>query len=393
MAVLILILYILGPMASVLYSGAIAFQTFFGIDHIYFVQAIGLTSALFIIRGGLSSIVWTDLVFVAGVLISMTLVTVLGLLNVGGFENFVAESEGRLHTVRPADSREMPWPSVFLGGLWVAHLFYWGFNQFTTQRAFAAKTLSEGQKGMLFTASILIIYSFLLIIPGIISFEIFGDLNEDQDHAFPLLMGKLLPVGLKGFVFAAMFGGVLASMNNMLNSSASLFTLDVYKAKFKPNQSDQHYVYVGRICTCTLIIVSTIYAPNINAFVKYFNGSIYEYLQTVWGAVSPSVVAVFVFGMLFWKMPAIAAKVSLLSNPMIYVSLIYFFPDLSELTYLGVAFLLNIFLISIITIVAPLKQKVIMPEKNNVKFERNLLVFVWGIFIVVFVLSIYILFI
>lgn len=120
---LILILYILGPLGSVLYSGAMIFETFFGINKLFFVQIIGLTSALFIIRGAYRLSVWTDLFFVSSVMLSMAIITILGIIHIGGFEDFSLKSDGRLHSFRPIDSKEMPWPSVFLGGIWVAHFF------------------------------------------------------------------------------------------------------------------------------------------------------------------------------------------------------------------------------------------------------------------------------
>ncbi len=389
----VLVVYILAPMASVMYSGALAFETFFKIEKIYFVWAIGISSAIFIIRGGLSTVVWTDLVFVSGVMISMLLITAFGLNKMGGFETFSKLADGRLHAILPADSEDMPWPSVFLGGLWIAHFFYWGFNQFTTQRAFASQTLSVGQKGMLLTASILLVYAFILIFPGIIAYELYAKDILHENQAFPVLLSKLLPPGLKGFAYAALFGGVLASLNNMFNSASSLFTLDIYQTIINPKAGNKELVMVGRISTAILILICCVYAPNLHYFVQFFKGGIYEYLQTIWGVISPGIVAVFIVGFLSPKTPPLAGVIGLLMNPIIYVAINLVFPHFSEHINIALTFLILIAIMLAISIYQPLLTPQEMPEKNNIKFERNLMVFIWGIFIILIVIALYVIFI
>ena len=390
-ATMTLLVYILGPMATVTYLGAEAFESFFNVQKEYFYLLITISSAFFILYGGLSSVVWTDLIFVSAVLISCTLVTVLGMIEIGGLDRFAELADNRLHAILPASNPDLPWTSVFFGGLWIAHIYFWGFNQFTTQRAFAAKSLSDGQKGMLLTSTMLLFYSFILVFPGIIAYELYGpSIITHEDLAFPTLVKNLLPAGLKGFVFAAMFGGVIASLNNMFNSASSIFTLDLYKRFLRSDASDALLVKVGRISTFFFIICAALFAPVIGSFIS--EGG-YNYLQTLWGVITPAIVAIFLMGFLSPKTPSAAAILALVCNPIIYISALNILPQtLSELNKMGITFLAIIAMMVFVTFLAPLKTPNEMPEKNNVRFERNLLVFVWGIFIVILTASLYTIF-
>lgn len=390
-ATMTLLVYILGPMATVTFLGAEAFESFFNVEKEYFYLLITISSAFFILYGGLSSVVWTDLIFVSAVLISCTLVTVLGLIEIGGLAKFTELAGNRLHAILPADSPDLPWTTVFFGGLWIAHIYFWGFNQFTTQRAFAASSLSEGQKGMLLTSTMLLFYSFILVFPGIIAYELYGpSVITHEDLAFPTLVKNLLPAGLKGFVFAAMFGGVIASLNNMFNSASSIFTLDLFKRFIRRDASDAMLVKVGRISTFFFIICAAVFAPVIGNFMS--EGG-YNYLQTLWGVITPAIVAIFLLGFLSPKTPSIAAILALICNPIIYISALNILPEtLSELNKMGITFLAIIAVMVFVTFLTPLKTPKEMPEKNNVRFERNLLVFVWGIFIIILTASLYTIF-
>ncbi len=395
MAIAILIVYVLGPMATATYLGAEAFESFLGIDRDFMFWVIACSSALFILYGGLSAVVWTDLVFVGAVVLSCTLVTVYGLVELGGFENFSRLSEGRLHAILPADNPDLPWTSVFFGGLWIAHIYFWGFNQFTTQRAFAASSLSDGQKGMLLTATILLFYSFILIFPGIIAFELYGDSIPHEDYAFTTLVKQLLPTGLKGFVFAAMFGGVIASLNNMFNSASSIFTLDVYQRFINKDAAESTLLKVARISTVFFMFCTALYAhflPDVHNFFATSEGG-YDYVQTLWGVISPSIVAIFLVGFLSPKTPPIAAIVALILNPIVYISMLKVLPEtLSGTNKMGITFLVIVAIMIFVTLLAPLPKPAEVPDKTNVRFERNLLVFIWGIFIVIVTSALYVIF-
>ena len=138
-------------------------------------------------------------------------------------------SEGRLHTVMPLDHPEFPWLAVFFGGMWIPNLFYWGLNQFITQRTLGAKSIEEGQKGALFGATLKLIIPFIVIFPGIMAFELYSDQITNGDEAFPVLIKNLLPVGLTGIMLAALFGATMSTMDSLLNSAATIFTIDIYK--------------------------------------------------------------------------------------------------------------------------------------------------------------------
>jgi SSS family solute:Na+ symporter len=201
MAIFMLFFYILITLSTVLYSGALALKSIFDIDIVKGIWMIGLIAGMYTVYGGLKAVVWSDLIQGGTLLIGGLIVTFLGLREVGGWDNFVAFSGDKLHTVLPWDHPEMPWVAVFIGGLWVPHIFYWGFNQFITQRTLGAKNLHEGQKGILFGATLKLLIPFIVVFPGIIAFQLYRDEITNADGAYPYLIKQILPNGMIGVMF------------------------------------------------------------------------------------------------------------------------------------------------------------------------------------------------
>jgi len=198
MAIFMVFFYVFVSLSVVLYSGALALRSIFGLNLVTGIWLIGIIAGAYTVYGGLKAVVWSDLIQGAGLLLGGILVTVLCFIEVGGIGKFVELSGDKLHTVLPWNHPDMPWVAVFIGGLWVPHIFYWGLNQFITQRTLAAKTLQEGQKGMLFGASLKILIPFIVVFPGIIAFELYGNQIPNQDEAYPFLIQQILPAGLIG---------------------------------------------------------------------------------------------------------------------------------------------------------------------------------------------------
>ena len=197
----------------------------------------------------------------------------------------------------------MPWLAVFVGGLWIPNLFYWGLNQFITQRTLAAESLAEAQKGIFFAASLKLLIPFIIVFPGIMAAELYADQITNADQAYPILMRELLPAGLTGIMFAALFGAVMSSLDSMLNSAATIFTIDLFKRYRAPDASPARLVKVGRTATAVLVVIGYLWAPVVASA-----GRVFQYIQMFWGFISPGIVAVFAFGMLSPRTPPIAAK-------------------------------------------------------------------------------------
>ena len=208
------------------------------------------------------------------------------------------------------DYISLPGIGVLVGGMLIANLYYWGFNQYIIQRTLAAKSLRESQKGILLAAGIKLILPIIVVIPGIAAYVMIDDpailaslgdaaqsnmpSMDQADKAYPWLL-QFLPTGLKGLAFAALTAAIISSLASMLNSTATIFTMDIYKPYIKPNATDRQTVSMGRISAVVALIIASIMAPLLGGIDQAF-----QFIQEYTGVVSPGILAVFVLG-LFWK--------------------------------------------------------------------------------------------
>ena len=224
---------------------------------------------------------------------------------------------------------------MFVGGLWIPNLFYWGLNQFITQRTLASRSLADGQRGIYLAAAIKLFIPFIVVFPGIIAVELYSDQIAIPDQAYPVLMRELLPAGLAGLMFAALFGAVMSSLDSMLNSAATIFTIDVYQRHVRPDAEQRALVRVGRTATAVLVVVGCLWAPVVATM-----GSVFQYIQMFWGFISPAIVAVFLFGIYSPRTPAPAASSAMLLGMPIYGLLLWLLPDVAFLHHMAITFIL-----------------------------------------------------
>lgn len=413
MAVFMLFFYIFVTLATVLYSGAIALQQIFDINLYTGIWALGLLAGGYTIYGGLKAVVWSDLIQGTALLVGGLIVMFICLDEIGGYDRFVELSGDKLHTVLPWDHPEMPWVAVFIGGLWLPNIFYWGLNQFITQRTLGAKNLEEGQKGILFGATLKLLIPFIVVFPGIIAFELYGDVIEKGDQAYPYLIKNLLPAGLTGIMFAALFGAVMSTLDSLLNSASTIFTIDIYKHYFKPKNlnpatetleqpegvvaaspvvhNSKQLVKVGRIVTLVLVVFGCLWAPIVGQF-----DSLYDYIQKFWGLVQPGIVAAFVFGILWKRVPANAAIGAMLLNIPIYAGCLifdHFQPEgekIAFLHYMAITFIILCIFIVIYTKLYPNFKTIVMPSNPAIPLTTSLLVKVWSVVVVALTVALYI---
>ncbi len=320
LAVFWIALYVFVNLASVLYLGGLAIETILGIDMMYAIIGLSLFAAAYSLYGGLSAVAWTDIIQVVFLVFGGLITTYLALNTVSGGEGVVA---GLTHIYETAPDRfvmildesnpqyeNLPGIGVLIGGLWVANLYYWGFNQYIIQRTLAAKSLRESQKGILLAAGLKLIIPFIVVLPGIAAYVIVNDpalmanlgaeglLNlpsdTEADKAYPWLL-QFLPTGLKGVAFAALAAAIVSSLASMLNSTSTIFTMDIYKPYINPNASDKQTVNVGRLSAAGALVIGSIMAPLLGGIDQAF-----QFIQEYTGIVSPGILAVFILG-LFWK--------------------------------------------------------------------------------------------
>ena len=388
MAGFMMLAYVFVALATVLYAGALALESIFGLDLLVGIWLIGILAGAYTIYGGLKAVVWSDLIQAVTLMIGGLVVLILGLKAMGGVDVFLEVAGDRLHTVLPWDHPEMPWVAVFIGGLWIPNLFYWGLNQFITQRTLGAKSLAEGQKGILLAAGLKLFIPFIIVFPGIMAAHLYPDAIAQPDQAYPVMMREILPIGLTGIMFAALFGAVMSSLDSMLNSAATIFTIDIYQKHLRKEEaSSKHLVRVGRITTGVLVVVGCIWAPVVASA-----GSIFDYIQMFWGFISPGIVAVFVFGWISRKTPPQAAVGAMILGIPVYGLLLGFFPEVAFLHHMMITFIVLAVYILTVTALRPSAESKPMPEAPDMDFTTHPGLKLGGAMIIVGTVILYIIF-
>jgi SSS family solute:Na+ symporter len=305
LAIFWIMLYIVVNLTSVLYLGALFLSTVLGVSLISCIIALAMLATIYSIYGGLVAVVWTDVIHVAFMVIGGLLTTFFalnavtdggGILN--GFRHVLAAAPEKFDMVLSRDNPffdKLPGISVLLGGMWVLNLAYFGCNQYIIQRALAAKSTGEAQKGMLFAGFLKLLIPVIVVLPGIITFVLNSDLTK-PDAAYPWILNKFLPVGVKGVVIAAMIGAIVSSLASMANSTSTIFTMDLYSAFLNKQASEKKLVLVGRISAMTALVIAVFLAKPL-----LFNlDQAFQFIQEYTGFISPAIIAIFGFG-LFWR--------------------------------------------------------------------------------------------
>jgi SSS family solute:Na+ symporter len=364
MALFMMLAYVLVALATVLYSGALALEAVMGLDVVKGIWIIGALAGAYVTYGGLRAVVWTELIQGTALLFGGLLTFTLSLEAIGGWERFTTLAAGKLHTVLPWNHPEMPWLAVFIGGLWIPNTFYWGLNQFITQRTLAARSLAEGQRGALFAAAIKVTIPFLIVMPGIMAADLFPGLIRTPDQAYPVLIRELIPTGLLGIILAALFGAVLSTFESLLNSAATIFSLDIYQRHWRRDAGPAELLRVGRWATLALFLVGCIWAPVVGRA-----GSVFQYIQMFWGFISPGIVAAFVVGMISPKTPPLAAKGAMLLGIPVYGLLLWLLPGIAFLHHMAITFIVVLIYMTAVTMLRPLAAPVVLPVKDEIALE------------------------
>ncbi|MBI9019477.1 MAG: sodium/solute symporter [Phycisphaerae bacterium] len=534
MAAATLIILVGVPTASVIFSGAkvicVNFQgvMFMGLDMGSITVGcwiIGLLAAIYVFIGGLGACAWADLIqgsalILGGVIIAVLAfnaldkadpnellktskndtLTVQQLEESGPIDKFVKLNdapvpEGKLHMVREIDDPEIPWTALVLG-LWIPNFFYWGLNQYIMQRTLGSKSLAQGQKGIVFAAGMKLIIPFIVVIPGILAFNLYNsDLNDqatikndkvlvhftaqesmvfnfnnefvetapekanelfaynagilnvelpvvekvedvkvnalalskanselvkqaeeanidvsdrligyDYDSAFPTLLKNLLPVGngLKGFVLAAIFGAVVSSLASMLNSASTIFSMDIY-TKINKKATNKELITVGRICVLVFVLIAIFIAPNLG---KPQFGGIFTFIQEFQGFISPGILTIFLFGLLWARTPRFVGTVGLFLQPCLYglfkfgtsipiiknIGIIQTIAAKSFLDRMAYCMIILVVVLAVLTLLFPMKDKVTMPHNVDMDMTSSKGAKIWGIVVCALTLVLYAIF-
>ena len=335
-ALFLVVSFVVTLLPIVLYTGAINLESIFNISEVLGVSkseglwitivAIGVVGSLYAIFGGLKAVAVSDTINGYGLLIGGLMIPVLALFSIGdgnilrGLSTVYEHAPEKFNVIGAEDS-VLPF-SVLFTGLMINQLYFWGMNQTIIQRALGAKNLKEAQKGLLFTGVLKILVPLIIVLPGVIGFYYFGDsLYENQDLIYPALIKQVLPLSFVGFFAAVVMGAVLSTFNSVLNSAATIFSIDVYKRMIYKDAGQKRLVWIGRATSSTLAILAILSAP----LVAGAPDGLYQLLQQLNGIFFIPVASIMLAGFFVKNISAAGAKVGMLFGLTFYLLATFIF--------------------------------------------------------------------
>jgi SSS family solute:Na+ symporter len=335
------------------------------------VWVVGLVGSCYALFGGLRTVAVSDTINGIGLLVGGFMITWFGITALGD-DGFMS-GLGALSEVRPGtfnsiggDDSSVPFGTVF-SGILLLNLFYWTTNQQIIQRTFGASSLAEGQKGVLLTGGLKLLGPIYLVLPGIIAFAMFAGEGIKADHAYGMLVNRVLPSPLAGFFAAAMIGAILSSFNSALNSACTLFSLGLYKRVLNTDATETQVVRSGKVFGWIVAVTAMCIAPLLAN-----TTSIFAYLQKMNGMYFIPIFAVVLVGMLSKRVPPRAAKQALIAG-FVIIAVGYFVPpfdqivaSLHEFHFLGIVFAYLVIYMLVMGEVSPLEQEFVQEDVGAV---------------------------
>jgi SSS family solute:Na+ symporter len=403
MAVFWLALYVFVNLTSIIWLGSIAVNKVAGVNQDAALIALGAFALLYQLYGGLKAVALTDIVQVTLLVLGGLVISYLTLNEIGGGQGVIAgfgvlteRVPGHFDMILASDHpfyKDLPGISVLVGGMWIANLSYWGFNQYIIQRALAAKNLGEAQKGVVFAAYLKLLMPVIIVLPGIAAVILAPDLSK-PDEAYPTMM-KMLPPGLLGLVFAALIAAIIASTASKINSIATIFTLDLYaKARGISTKAgenadgtgnEKHLVLVGRIVAAVAVVIALLAArPLIGQSDQAF-----QFIQEFSGFFTPGITVIFLLG-LFWKRAneagAIAAAIA--SVVLSYVFKMWM-PDIPFMDRMGIVFLASLALAVVLSLLVTTRGDANRVTMEGVTFRTTNSFNIAGVGVILILIALY----
>ncbi len=351
-AVVTIISNIVAFLAAVLYGGGIALSALFGWELWFAILVLGLFAGAWAIYGGLSSVAWTDFLTVVVMIIGGLTVTLLGLYALSGEENSIVEGfkvmiernkadsgiwreavernaqmlsgrdeYNRLSVIQPATHIVTPWPNLIFGFLSVS-IWYNVINQFMIQRVLGAKNMYHARMGIILAGYLKIFMPVIVVLPGLIFFAMrpeimllpWDEIRPEADKGYITMIQGLVPIGLTGLFLAALFGAVQSTVNSVINSTATVFTLDIYKRIFRPDASERHCVILGVVSSVIIMIIAILLANSIEAIGGAIGGGLFVYIQTLYAFFAPPFASIFLLGILSKRINGTGATVAVIGG-------------------------------------------------------------------------------
>ena len=341
LSVISLISYVLTKVAVTVYAGGLVFQQVFGIEELwgidfFWIAAIGLVliTALYTIFGGMKSVLYTSVLQTPILLLGSLIILVLGMKALGSWDqmlqlcdvkpNYDGATGTMIHLMRSNTDPQYPWLGALIGSA-VIGFWYWCTDQYIVQRVLSGKDEKEARRGTIFGAYLKLLPVFLFLIPGMVAFALhqkyagdggflplLADGTPNADAAFPTLVAKILPAGVKGLVVCGILAALMSSLASLFNSSAMFFTIDFWK-RLKPQTSEKSLVRIGQTATVVIVILGILWIP----IMRSVGNVLYNYLQDVQSVLAPGIAAAFLLGITWKRASAKGGQWGLLSGILI----------------------------------------------------------------------------
>ena len=404
-AIFYLLVYVFVNLTAVSYLGALAMEKIMGVPLVYGIVGLLVFSGIYSIYGGMKAVAWTDVVQVIFLVGGGLITTFIALDAVGGedgviagFANIYERARDHFVMVIPEGQiavpdgsggtkdafQDLPGLAVILGSMWLTNLGFWGFNQFIIQKGLAAKSIVEAKRGLLFAGYLKILIPLIVVIPGITAYVLFNYYSPEElsailgkplasigtigksDEAYPWLLKNFVPSGFRGLAFTALAAAVVSSLASIINSTSTIFTMDIYKTFFRPEATNRELVRVGRFIAILALTIAALIAPQLQTL-----DQVYQYIQEYTGYIYPGTIVVFVMG-LFWKQMTQNAALwtAIVTIPAgIIFKLIY--PEMPFILRIGYVFIFLCVLASAISFMER-GEKVTMPKPEGRRYKSLL---------------------
>lgn len=344
MAIFWLFLFVFVNLTSILYLGALSLKTVFGVKLGYGIAGLAVFSLFLTVGGGLKAIANTDVIQVIFLVLGGMITTYLALNTISegcgvinGFSILMEKAPEKFHMILSSSDpnyRFMPGIRSVFGGIWIAGIYYFGANQYIIQKALGAKSLKEAQRGMAFAGYLKLIIPVLVVIPGIAAFVLHADIAK-PDEAYPWLLERFVPSGVKGFVFAALIAAIVSSLAAIINSASTIFSIDIYKVHLNPDITEESIIKAGRISSVVIIFLASLIASFLTSIEQVF-----QFIQEYTGLISPGITAMFVLGIFWKKTTSLAAWIAVLITLPVPLILKWIYPEMPFLDNMVFAFLI-----------------------------------------------------
>lgn len=352
--VLLLISFVVTLLPVVLYTGALNMETLFdvsarlGINQdlsiLYLIIAIGILGSVYALFGGLKAIAYSDAIYGIGLFVGGLLIPIMALSDIGGgnlitgLEKVYHHAPQKFNSIGSSDS-VLPFGTLFTG-LVVNQVYFWCMNQVIVQRALGASSLKEAQKGFLLMGLLKVLMPVIIVLPGVIAYYYFNEIYySNPDAIYPNLVKKVLPVSLVGFFAAVVMGTVLSTLNAVLNSAATLFSLGIYQRHINKKASERKLVHIGKMTTLIMAIFSIMVAP----LVAKAPDGLYQLLQQLNGIFFIPIASILIGGFFIKSISALGAKVAIFTGLSFYLLSSFIIKiDIHFVHVWGIEFVLNI---------------------------------------------------